>query len=32
MFIKGKIDKDGMISETVRMVQIDKDKIKYTEN
>lgn len=32
MFIKGKIDKDGMISETVKMVQIDKDKIKYTEN
>ena len=32
MFIKGKIDKDGMISETIKMGQIDKDKIKYTEN
>lgn len=32
MFIKGKIDKEGMISETIKMGQIDKDKIKYTED
>ncbi|MCQ4699107.1 hypothetical protein NE452_16395 [Paeniclostridium sordellii] len=32
MFIKGKIDKDGMISKTIKMGQIDNDKIKYTEN
>ena len=32
MFIKGKIDKEGMISDTIKMGQIDKDKIKYTED